>query len=80
MPGYSSFEPVDCGCAGGPPPSGGHPGGGKNDFFQDYGIMGLLILAIVLFCFYYIIKTGVKGGILEALNDPQSPLSPCRGN
>ena len=80
MPGYSSFEPVDCGCAGGPPPSGGHPGGGKYDFFQDYGIMGLLILAIVLFCFYYIIKTGVKGGILEALNDPQFPLSPCRGN
>ena len=42
--------------------------------------MGLLILAIVLFCFYYIIKTGVKGGILEALNDTQFPLSPCRGN
>ena len=49
MPGYSSFEPVDCGCAGGPPSSGGHPGGGKNDFFQDYGILGLLIRAIVLF-------------------------------
>jgi len=41
--------------------------------------MCLLALAVVLFCFYFVIKAGVKGGILELLNDPNFSLSKLLG-
>lgn len=69
--GFSSFEPVDCGCSAGGRP---HPGG-QNDLFSDNALFCLLILAILLFGFYFVIRAGVKNGILEVLRDPDCKLS-----
>lgn len=73
------FETVNCGCAPGPcQPPPHHPQTGQN-WLSDNLLMCLLALAVVLFCFYFVIKAGVKGGILELLNDPNFSLSKLLG-
>ena len=73
------FETVNCGCAPEPcQPPPRHPQTGQN-WLSDNLLMCLLALAVVLFCFYFVIKAGVKGGILELLNDPNFSLSKLLG-
>ena len=73
------FETVNCGCAPEPcQPPPHHPQTGQN-WLSDNLLMCLLALAVVLFCFYFVIKAGVKGGILELLNDPNFSLSMLLG-
>ncbi len=73
------FETVNCGCAPEPcQPPPNHPQTGQN-WLSDNLLMCLLALAVVLFCFYFVIKAGVKGGILELLNDPNFSLSKLLG-
>lgn len=73
------FETVNCGCTPEPcQPPPHHPQTGQN-WLSDNLLMCLLALAVVLFCFYFVIKAGVKGGILELLNDPNFSLSKLLG-
>lgn len=62
MAGFGGFEPVPDGSC--KPPSGGN----------DNLMMGLLGAAVVLFVLYFIVKSGVKNGILEALEESKLPL------
>lgn len=72
------FETVNCGCAPEPCQPPHRPQTGQN-WLSDNLLMCLLALAVVLFCFYFVIKAGVKGGILELLNDPNFSLSKLLG-
>ena len=68
MGGCGGFEPVpDGNCK---PQSGGN---------SDNLMMGLLGAAVAFFALYFIIKSGVKNGILEALEESKLPfLNDCR--
>lgn len=76
------FEPVNCGCAPDPCQQQGQatsrPNGSQN-WLSDNLLMSLLALAVVLFCFYFVIKAGVRGGLTELVNDPGFSLSKLLG-
>lgn len=76
------FEPVNCGCAPDPCQQQGQaasrPNGSQN-WLSDNLLMSLLALAVVLFCFYFVIKAGVRGGLTELVNDPSFSLSRLLG-
>ncbi|MBQ1705479.1 MAG: LPXTG cell wall anchor domain-containing protein [Clostridia bacterium] len=74
MPGFTSFEPVNCGPDPCPPP------GGKPQTNSDTLLMGLLGLAVALFALYFVVKSGVKNALLETAEELKLPLpgSSCR--
>ncbi len=47
-------------------------------WWEEHALLGLLVLVIMLIIFYFLIKTGTKNGIIDALNDPAvSPIDTC---
>lgn len=68
MPGFSSFESVNCGPEPCPPP------GGKPQTNNDTLLMGLLGLAVALFALYFVVKSGVKTALLETAEELKFPL------
>ena len=73
------FETVNCGCAPEPcQPPPHHPQTGQN-WLSDNLLMCLLALAVVVIGVNFVIKAGVKGGILKLLNDPNYTLSKLLG-
>ncbi len=57
----------DCGC-----PPQGHPGPPPKP--DDMLLPALLALAVLFGGFYFVIKAGVKAGLLELINDPKFPF------
>ena len=43
---------------------------------SDNILLSIIVLAILYGLGYFIIKAGVKNGILEALKDPACPIAP----
>lgn len=75
------FETVNCGCAPDPCQQGQGNSRQSNsqNWLSDNLLMSLLELAVVLFCFYFVIRSGVKNGILDVANDPSFSLSKILG-
>lgn len=75
------FETVNCGCAPDPCQQGQGNSRQSNsqNWLSDNLLMSLLALAVVLFCFYFVIRSGVKNGILDVANDPSFSLSKALG-
>ena len=62
---------MDYDCA----PASAH-GGGMQSIISDNILLIIIVLAILYGLGYFIIKAGVKNGILEALKDPACPITP----
>lgn len=55
------------------------PSGGLQDCISDNLLLIIIVAVVIIGVMYLIIKSGVKNGILEALEAPECPLnSPCR--
>lgn len=72
MAGFGGFEPVGMDSDLGFRPQGN----GKNPDNSDNLMMGLLGAAVAFFALYFIIKAGVKNGILEVLEEGKFPFPP----